>query len=95
MVMEEIARSAATGSLVITHNPMTASRMYRPLGGTMQEKGVSQLVYVDLQGAERFREGADLFRSARADRREFSLDLSPPPDRIAIRFIDPEKGAVR
>jgi chromosome segregation protein len=41
---------------VITHNPITMAVMDRLFGVTMQERGVSQLVSVDLQTAERFRE---------------------------------------
>ena len=53
-MMEEMARTTNTRFLVITHHPMTMSRMNRLFGVTMQEKGVSQLVSVDLQAAERF-----------------------------------------
>jgi chromosome segregation protein len=57
-MMEEMARSTDTRFLVITHHPMTMSRMNRLFGVTMQEKGISQLVSVDLQAAERFREAS-------------------------------------
>ena len=57
-MMEEMARTTNTRFLVITHHPMTMSRMNRLFGVTMQEKGVSQLVSVDLQAAERFREAS-------------------------------------
>jgi chromosome segregation protein len=55
-MMEDMAKSTDTRFLVITHHPMTMSRVNRLFGVTMQEKGVSQLVSVDLQAAERFRE---------------------------------------
>ena len=55
-LMEEMARSTQTRFLVITHHPMTMSRMDRLFGVTMAEKGVSQLVSVDLATAEQFRE---------------------------------------
>ncbi len=55
-LMEEMARTTDTRFLVITHHPMTMSRMHRLFGVTMQEKGISQLVSVDLATAERFRE---------------------------------------
>jgi chromosome segregation protein len=42
--------------MVITHNPITMSRVDRLFGVTMAERGVSQLVSVDLQTAESFRE---------------------------------------
>jgi len=57
-MMEEMARSTETRFLVITHHPMTMARMNRLYGVTMQEKGISQLVSVDLQAAERFREAS-------------------------------------
>jgi len=57
-MMEEMSRSTETRFLVITHHPMTMSRMNRLFGVTMQEKGISQLVSVDLQAAERFREAS-------------------------------------
>ncbi|MFC7291041.1 chromosome segregation protein SMC [Hirschia litorea] len=41
-----------TRFVVITHNPVTMSRMDRLYGVTMQERGVSRLVSVDLQSAE-------------------------------------------
>jgi len=43
---------------VITHNPITMSRVDRLFGVTMAERGVSQLVSVDLQTAESFREAS-------------------------------------
>lgn len=57
-MMEEMARSTDTRFLVITHHPMTMARMNRLFGVTMVEKGISQLVSVDLQAAERFREAS-------------------------------------
>ena len=44
-----------TRFVVITHNPVTMSRMDRLFGVTMFERGVSQLVSVDLQRAEELR----------------------------------------
>jgi chromosome segregation protein len=55
-LLDEMKRSTATRFLVITHNPITMSRMSRLYGVTMAERGVSQLVSVDLETAERFRE---------------------------------------
>jgi len=55
-LMEEMGRTTETRFLVITHHPMTMSRMHRLFGVTMAEKGVSQLVSVDLRTAERFLE---------------------------------------
>jgi chromosome segregation protein len=55
-LLEEMARKTVTRFLVITHHPMTMSRMDRLFGVTMAEKGVSQLVSVDLTKAEQLRE---------------------------------------
>jgi chromosome segregation protein len=44
-----------TRFLIITHNPITMARMDRLYGVTMAERGVSQLVSVDLDSAERLR----------------------------------------
>ncbi len=55
-MMEEMGRNTQTRFLVITHHPMTMSRMQRLFGVTMAEKGISQLVSVDLATAESYRE---------------------------------------
>ena len=55
-LMERMAEETETRFLVITHHPMTMARMNRLFGVTMAEKGVSQLVSVDLASAERFLE---------------------------------------
>ena len=55
-MLEDMTKTTDTRFLVITHNPITMAAMDRLFGVTMQEKGVSQLVSVDLQTAERFRE---------------------------------------
>ncbi len=51
-LMERMAADTDTRFLVITHHPMTMSRMSRLFGVTMGERGVSQLVSVDLATAE-------------------------------------------
>ena len=56
MLMEKMAEETATRFLVITHHPMTMTRMNRLFGVTMAEKGISQLVSVDLETAQSFRE---------------------------------------
>jgi chromosome segregation protein len=53
-LMEKMASDTATRFLVITHHPMTMARMHRLFGVTMGEKGVSQLVSVDLETAQKF-----------------------------------------
>ena len=53
-LMEKMAADTATRFLVITHHPMTMTRMNRLFGVTMGEKGISQLVSVDLETAQKF-----------------------------------------
>ncbi len=55
-LMDEMAASTETRFVIITHNPITMARMDRLFGVTMAEQGVSQLVSVDLQMAERLAE---------------------------------------
>ena len=55
-LMEKMAAETDTRFLVITHHPMTMTRMNRLFGVTMAEKGISQLVSVDLETAQSFRE---------------------------------------
>lgn len=55
-LMERMAADTATRFLVITHHPMTMARMNRLFGVTMGEKGVSQLVSVNLETAHGFLE---------------------------------------
>ncbi|NVK35095.1 MAG: chromosome segregation protein SMC [Rhodobacteraceae bacterium] len=57
-LLDEMSRRTETRFVVITHNPITMARMNRLFGVTMAERGVSQLVSVDLETAERFRETA-------------------------------------
>lgn len=55
-LMDEMAATTDTRFVIITHNPITMARMNRLFGVTMAEQGVSQLVSVDLQAAERLAE---------------------------------------
>jgi chromosome segregation protein len=57
MLVEDIARETGTRFLIITHQRLTMARMDRLYGVTMSEKGVSQLVSVDLAGAVAIRNG--------------------------------------
>jgi len=57
-LVAEIAESAETRFLIITHHRLTMARVDRLYGVTMGEKGVSQLVSVDLQGVEQLRRTA-------------------------------------
>ncbi|MEO0550924.1 MAG: chromosome segregation protein SMC [Pseudomonadota bacterium] len=51
-MLDEMRKRTNTRFIVITHNPVTMSRMDRLFGVTMREKGVSKLVSVDLDAAE-------------------------------------------
>ncbi|KAF0122799.1 MAG: chromosome segregation protein, partial [Xanthobacteraceae bacterium] len=51
-LLDEMARTTDTRFVVITHNPITMSRMNRLFGVTMAERGISTLVSVDLGLAE-------------------------------------------
>jgi chromosome segregation protein len=57
-MLDEMTRSTDTRFVIITHNPITMARMNRLYGVTMAERGVSQLVSVDLEAAVRFREAS-------------------------------------
>ena len=54
-MVEEIAKSASTRFVIITHHRMTMARVNRLYGVTMGEQGVSQLVSVDLGQAMELR----------------------------------------
>jgi len=51
-MLDEMRKRTDTRFIVITHNPVTMSRMDRLYGVTMPERGMSQLVSVDLHQAE-------------------------------------------
>ena len=51
-LLDEFTKITKTKFIIITHHALTMSRMHRLYGVTMAEKGVSQLVSVDLQKAE-------------------------------------------
>jgi chromosome segregation protein len=57
-LMEEMTRTTDTRFLIITHHALTMARMNRLYGVTMQERGVSTLVSVDLDTAEQLREAS-------------------------------------
>ena len=57
-LLDEMTRSTDTRFIIITHNPITMARMNRLYGVTMAERGVSQLVSVDLEGAVKLREAS-------------------------------------
>ena len=51
-LLDKMVKHAKTRFLVVTHNEVTMARMHRLFGVTMAERGVSQLVSVDLDRAE-------------------------------------------
>jgi chromosome segregation protein len=57
-LLDEMTNSTDTRFVIITHNPITMARMNRLYGVTMAERGVSQLVSVDLEAAVQFREAS-------------------------------------
>ena len=57
-LIDEMRRKTPTRFITITHNPITMARMDRLFGVTMAERGISQLVSVDLAGAETLLEAA-------------------------------------
>ncbi len=50
-LLHEMTAETETRFIIITHNPITMARMNRLFGVTMAERGVSQLVSVDLESA--------------------------------------------
>jgi chromosome segregation protein len=55
-LLDEMTRLTDTRFVIITHNPITMARMNRLYGVTMAERGISQLVSVDLETAAKIRE---------------------------------------
>ena len=51
-LLEELTKITNTKFIIVTHHALTMSKMNRLYGVTMPEKGISQLVAVDLQKAE-------------------------------------------
>jgi len=51
-LLEELIKITDTKFIIVTHHALTMSKMNRLYGVTMPEKGISQLVAVDLQKAE-------------------------------------------
>jgi chromosome segregation protein len=57
-LLEEIAETTKTRFLIVTHHRLTMARMDRIYGVTMAEKGVSQLISLDMQQRFSFLEEA-------------------------------------
>jgi len=51
-LLEELSKITNTKFIIVTHHALTMSKMNRLYGVSMPEKGISQLVAVDLQKAE-------------------------------------------
>ena len=51
-LLEDLTKITNTKFIIVTHHALTMSKMSRLYGVTMPEKGISQLVAVDLQKAE-------------------------------------------
>ena len=51
-LLEELIKITNTKFIIVTHHALTMSKMNRLYGVTMPQKGISQLVAVDLQKAE-------------------------------------------
>ncbi len=51
-LLDELVRITKTKFIIVTHHALTMSKMNRLYGVTMPEKGISQLVAVDLEKAE-------------------------------------------
>ncbi len=58
VLLVAMARTTGTRFLIVSHHALTMARMNRLFGVTMQERGVSTLVSVDLERAERFLEAS-------------------------------------
>jgi chromosome segregation protein len=54
-LLEELSGATDTRFIVVTHHPLTMARMHRLYGVTMAERGLSQLVSVDLESAVELR----------------------------------------
>ena len=52
-LIKDVSQRTGTRFLIVTHHPTTMARMDRLFGVTMQERGVSRIVSVDLGEAER------------------------------------------
>ena len=57
-MIEKIAEDTDTRFIIVTHHRLTMARMERLFGVTMEQKGVSRIVSVDLQTAEKYKQSA-------------------------------------
>ena len=83
-LLEDMRRKTDTRFITITHNPITMARMDRLFGVTQAERGVSQLVSVALEQAERLLE-ASLTTQSPARCADPGSTTSPRPARRTTR----------
>ena len=57
-LLAQISEKTGSRFIVVTHHRLTMAKMDRLYGITMEEKGVSRIVSVDLQSAEQFKQSA-------------------------------------
>ncbi|MGB1963232.1 MAG: chromosome segregation protein SMC [Candidatus Puniceispirillales bacterium] len=57
-MINEISAETDTRFIIVTHHRLTMAQMDRLFGVTMQQKGISQVVSVDLQTAEKYKQSA-------------------------------------
>ncbi|MFT7667548.1 MAG: chromosome segregation protein, partial [Planctomycetota bacterium] len=93
MMLEEFRKS--TQFIVVTHNKGTMARCETLYGVTMQTKGVSRQVSVQLEEVDEFVPEASGLREpvpANATAKEQSVDSGPTTNRSAEGDVDPESG---
>ena len=66
LLLDDMVRETGTRFMVVTHHPLTMARMDRLYGVTMQERGVSRLLSVDLQRAAAMVDGTPVDAPAMA-----------------------------
>jgi hypothetical protein len=84
-LLGEMRKRADTRFVIITHNPITMARMDRLFGVTMAERGVSQIVSVELAEVERF--GVGIIPASFCQGRGITCNLLCY--RLPIRYVPP------
>ena len=57
-LLEEITKKQAISFMIVTHHRLTMAKMNRLLGVTMEERGISKLLTVDLEKAVEMKEAS-------------------------------------
>ena len=97
-LLDDMVRETGTRFLVVTHHPLTMARMDRLYGVTMQERGVSRLLSVDLQtrrgdggaaadGGGVGRGDGDDHRAGRTSEWSVAVDLGLPDAAMLVGLI--------